>query len=151
MLDSDSLAQIQEIVTAATTAIPQEIGDQGRALRQDIAGVEGRLRQEIAGTADTLRQEIAEQGQQIRQELRQDIAAVEGRLRQEIAGTADTLRQDVAETRRHMGVLTEWVRHDLQLVAEAVQLQGERIADLRREIHAQAQEMRALLGLSSPA
>lgn len=114
MLDSDSLAQIQEIVTAATTAIRQEIGDQGRALRQDIAGVEGRLRQEIAGTADTL-------------------------------------RQDVAETRRHMGVLIKKIRHDLQFVAEAVQLQSERIADLRREIHAQAQEMRALLGLSSPA
>jgi len=47
-----------------------------------------------------------------------------------------------------MGVLTEGVRHDLQLVAEAVQLQSERTADLRREVDAQAQETRALLRLS---
>jgi hypothetical protein len=49
------------------------------------------------------------------------------------------------ETKRHMGVLAEGLRHDVQLVAEAGQLHSERLDDVRREVDIQNRETRALL------
>jgi chromosome segregation ATPase len=130
-------------------AVRQETGD----LRQEIAAVRqetGDLRQEIAAvrqeTGD-LRQEIAA----VRQEtgdLRQEIGAVEGRMRQEMSALGTDLRGEIADAKRHMGVLAEGLRHELQLVAEAVQLQSERMTDIRREVELQARETQALFRLS---
>ena len=99
-MNTESLAQIERIVTAATD----------------------RLRQEITASAAGLRQEMGQ---------------IESRV-------GDRLE----ETKRHMGVLVEGLRHDLQLVAEAGQLHSERLVDIRREVEMQARETRALLQLS---
>ena len=64
---------------------------------------------------------------------------------QEIVGTAtESLRADIADARRHTGVLTEALRHELQLVAEGFQLHlGRRHAEERNYLDDQFRETRA--------
>ncbi|MDH5669294.1 MAG: hypothetical protein OEY86_14915 [Nitrospira sp.] len=73
--------------------------------------------------------------------------AVQG-VREEMAALGTELRSEITDTKRHMGVLTEGIRHEVQLVAEAVQLQSERMTDIRHEVERQARETRALFQLS---
>ena len=91
--------------------------------------------------------------------LRQEIAASAGSLREEMAASAGGLREEMGqiesrfgdrleEAKRHMGVLAEGLRHDVQLVAEAGQLHSERLDDVRREVDIQNRETRTLLRLS---
>lgn len=69
---------------------------------------------------------------------------------QEIVGAAtESLRADIADARRHTGVLTEGLRHELQLVAEGFQLHlGRRHAEERTYLDDQFRETRALIQLS---
>lgn len=156
-MDAESLAQIQQIVVAATAELRQEVAavhQETTQLRRDMVAIEGRLREEIGA----VRQETGELRQElgvVRQEvaavegrLREEIGAVDARLRQEIAALGVELRGEVADTKRHMGVLAEGLRHELQLVAEAVQFQNERLTEIRREVEAQARETQALFRLS---
>ncbi len=124
-MDAESLAQIQQIVVAATAELRQEVAaahQETTQLRRDMVAVEGRLREEIA--------------------------AGDARLREEIRAVGVELRGEVAETKRHMGVLAEGLRHELQLVAEAVQFQNERLTEIRREVELQARETQSLFRLS---
>lgn len=81
-------------------------------------------------------------------QIRQIVTEVAQGVREEMAVLGTDLRSEITDTKRHMGVLTEGLRHELQLVAEAVQLQSERMTDVRREVEIQARETRALLQLS---
>ncbi len=80
--------------------------------------------------------------------LRQDITASAAGLRQEMGQIESRVGDRLEETKRHMGILVEGLRHDLQPVAEAGQLHSERLVDMRREVEMQARETRALLQLS---
>ncbi|MGH9429692.1 MAG: hypothetical protein ACRD2L_25685 [Terriglobia bacterium] len=69
---------------------------------------------------------------------------------QQIVGTAaEALRADIADAKRHTGVLTEGLRHVLQLVAEGFQMHlDRRHADDRSYLDEQFRETRALTQLS---
>lgn len=69
---------------------------------------------------------------------------------QQIAGTAtEALRADIADAKRHTGVLTEGLRHELQLVAEGFQMHlDRRHAGDRTYLDEQFRETRALIQLS---
>ena len=69
---------------------------------------------------------------------------------QQIVGTAtEALRADIADAKRHTGVLTEGLRHELQLVAEGFQMYlDRRHADDRAYLDEQFRETRALIQLS---
>ncbi len=69
---------------------------------------------------------------------------------QQIVGTAaEALRADIADAKRHTGVLTEGLRHELQLVAEGFQMHlDRRHADDRVYLDEQFKETRALIQLS---
>ena len=117
-MDTEMLAQIQQMIENATGTLRQDFG----SLRQDF----GALRQEVGG----LRQEV-------------------GSLRQEVSGLARELREGIAEGKRHTGVLVEGLRHELQLVAEGLQMHVEqRHQEDRRYMDHQFHETRALIQLS---
>jgi hypothetical protein len=47
-------------------------------------------------------------------------------IQQIIGAATESLRADIVEARRHTGVLTEGLRHELQLVVEGLQLHLDR-------------------------
>ena len=65
---------------------------------------------------------------------------------QQIVGTAtETLRVEIADSKRHTGVLTEGLRHELQLVAEGFQMHlDRRHTDDRGYLDEQFRETRVL-------
>lgn len=129
-MDPESLAQVERIVTAATDGLRQDIA----ALRQSQEATAAELRQEITATATGLREEMTA--------LRQSTEATATDLRQEMATTAEDIK-------RHTGVLTEGLRHDLQLVAEGFQMHlDRRHAEDREYMDREFRELRALLKLS---
>jgi len=69
---------------------------------------------------------------------------------QQIVGAAtEVLRTEIVDAKRHTGVLTEGLRHELQLVAEGFQMQlDRRHADDRAYLDEQFKETRALIQLS---
>ena len=69
---------------------------------------------------------------------------------QQIVGTAtETLRVEIADSKRHTGILTEGLRHELQLVAEGFQMHlDRRHTDDRAYLDEQFRETRALIQLS---
>ncbi len=69
---------------------------------------------------------------------------------QQIVGAAtESLRAEIADSKRHTGVLSEALRHELQLVAEGFQLHlDRRHADDRAHFDEQFRETRALIQLS---
>lgn len=69
---------------------------------------------------------------------------------QQIVGSAiETLRGEIAEAKRHTGVLTEGIRHELQVVAEGFEMHlDRRHADDRTFLDEQFRETRALIQLS---
>ena len=110
-MDTEMLAQIQQMIENATGTLRQDLG----SLRQDF----GALRQAV------------------------------GSLRQEVSGLARELREGIAEGKRHTGVLVEGLRHELQLVAEGLQMHVEqRHQEDRRYMDHQFHETRALIQLS---
>lgn len=98
----------------------------------------------INGHCKPLQPEVAS----VEGRLREEIAAGDARLREGIAALGVELRGEAADTKRYMGVLAEGLRYELQLVAEAVQLQNERLTEIRREVEVQARETQALFRLS---
>ena len=76
------------------------------------------------------------------------MAASAGGLREEMGQIESRFGDRLEEAKRHMGVLAEGLRHDVQLVAEAGQLHSERLDDVRREVDIQNRETRTLLRLS---
>ncbi|SLM49412.1 protein of unknown function [Nitrospira japonica] len=84
--------------------------------------------------------------------LRTDIAEAQrntGALREELQLVADSLRTDIMESRRQTGILTEGLRHELQLVAESFQLHVSQFhAEERSHMDEQFRETRALVQLS---
>ncbi|MDO9120068.1 MAG: hypothetical protein Q7U39_19110 [Nitrospira sp.] len=70
-------------------------------------------------------------------------------IQQIVGAAAEALRADIADAKRHTGVLTEGVRHELQLVAEGFQLHlDRRHADDRAYLDEQFKETRSLIQLS---
>ncbi len=69
---------------------------------------------------------------------------------QQIVGAAtESLRTEIVDAKRHTGVLTEGLRHELQLVAEGFQMHlDRRHADDRAYLDEQFRETRALIQLS---
>lgn len=69
---------------------------------------------------------------------------------QQIVGAAtEALRAEIVDAKRHTGVLTEGLRHELQLVAEGVQMHlDRRHSDDRAYLDEQFRETRALIQLS---
>lgn len=78
------------------------------------------------------------------QAVRGEMSAMEERLRREIAAGD-------AETRRHMGVLTEGLRHDVQVVAEGVVMANEAIERLRGDVRRELDERFELMRLGFEA
>ena len=67
-------------------------------------------------------------------------------IRQIVDATTESLRADIVETRRHTGVLTEGLRHELRLVAEGLQIHlDRRHADDRVYLNEQFRETRTLV------
>ena len=144
-MDVESLAQIRNIVTEAVQGVREEIAALGTELRSEIMATKQHmsvLTSDITATKQhmgTLTEEITGTKQQM------------GTLTGEITDTKrhmNVLTGEITDTKRHMGVLTEGARHEVQLVAEAVQLQSERMTDVRHEVERQARETRALFQLS---
>lgn len=70
-------------------------------------------------------------------------------IQQLIATATDTLRVDISDSKRHAGILTEGLRHELQLVAEGFQLHlDRRHAEDRSYLEEQFRETRALIHIS---
>lgn len=70
-------------------------------------------------------------------------------IQQLIAAATDTLRGDISDSKRHVGVLTEGLRHELQLVTEGFQMHlDRRHAEDRSFLEEQFRETRALIHLS---
>ena len=70
-------------------------------------------------------------------------------IQQIVGAAAEALRADIADAKRHTGVLTEELRHELQLVAEGFQMHlDRRHADDRAYLDEQFKETRALIQLS---
>lgn len=69
---------------------------------------------------------------------------------QQIVGAAtESLRTEIVDAKRHTGVLTEGLRHELQLVAEGFQMHlDRRHIDDRAYLDEQFRETRALIQLS---
>jgi hypothetical protein len=154
-MDSESLAQVERIVTAVTQSLRQDIV----VLRQSTEATAGELRQDMAA----LRQSTETSAAELRQDivaLRQSTEATAGELRQDIVAlrqsqeaTAAGLRNEVTTTaeeiKRHTGVLIEGLRHDIQSVAEGFQLHlDHRHAEDREYTDQEFRELRALLTLS---
>jgi chromosome segregation ATPase len=138
-MDTEMLAQIQEMIETATGTLRQDF----RSLQQDFRSLQqdfGSLRQEVGTLGQdvgTLRLDFGS--------LRQEV----GSVRQEISGLAQDLREGIAEGKRHTGVLVQGLRHELQLVAEGLQMHVEqRHQEDRRYMDHQFRETRALIHLS---
>ncbi|ULA64636.1 MAG: hypothetical protein LZF86_160036 [Nitrospira sp.] len=70
-------------------------------------------------------------------------------IQQIIGAATDSLRADIADAKRHTGVLTEGIRHELQLVAEGFQVHlDRRHADDRAYLDEQFKETRSPIQLS---
>jgi hypothetical protein len=69
---------------------------------------------------------------------------------QQIVGAAtDALRTEIIDAKRHSGVITEGLRHEIQLVAEGFQMHlDRRHTDDRVYLDEQFRETRALIQLS---
>ena len=66
-----------------------------------------------------------------------------------MTGMTMEFRQEIAESKRHAGVLIEGLRHELQLVAEGLQMHVEqRHQEDRAYMDQQFQETRSLIQLS---
>lgn len=79
-------------------------------------------------------------------QIQQIVGAATEALRADLTGT---LRAEIADAKRHTGVLTEGLRHELQLVAEGFQMHlDRRHADDREHVDNQFRETRALIQLS---
>ena len=82
-------------------------------------------------------------------QIQQIVGAATGALRADLTGT---LRTEIADTKRHTGVLTEGLRHELQLVAEGFQMHlDRRHADDWAYLDEQFRETRARTELSYPS
>ncbi|MDH4329518.1 MAG: hypothetical protein OEV77_13420 [Nitrospira sp.] len=82
-------------------------------------------------------------------QIQQIVGAATEALRADLTGT---LRTEIADTKRHTGVLTEGLRHELQLVAEGFQMHlDRRHADDRAYLDEQFRETRARTELSYPS
>lgn len=70
------------------------------------------------------------------------------KIQQIVNAATKTLRIEIVDAKRHAGVLTEGLRHELQLVAEGFQMHlDRRHADDRAYLDAQFRETLALLPL----
>ena len=70
-------------------------------------------------------------------------------IQQIVEAATETLRVEIADAKRHTGVLTEGLRHELQLVTEGFQMHlDRRHADDRAYLDEQFRETRALIQLS---
>ena len=70
-------------------------------------------------------------------------------IQQIVSAATDALRTEIVDAKRHTGVLTEGIRHELQLVAEGFQMHlDRRHADERAYLDEQFRETRALIQLS---
>ncbi len=79
-------------------------------------------------------------------QIQQIVGAATEALRANLTGT---IRSEIADTKRHTGVLTEGLRHELQLVAEGFQMHlDRRHADDRAYLDEQFKETRSLIQLS---
>ena len=121
-MDSESLAQVERIVTAAANG-----------LRQDIAA----LRQSTDTTAAEL---LA---------LRQSTDATAVELRNEMTTLRRATETTAEDIKCHTGVLIEGLRHDLQSVTDGFQMHlDRRHAEDREYMEREFREGRALLKLS---
>lgn len=70
-------------------------------------------------------------------------------IQQMITVATNDLRQEIVEAKRHSGVLVEGLRHEMQLLAEGLQMHIERrhLED-RRYVDQQFQETHALIRLN---
>lgn len=125
-MDSESLAQIERIVTTVT-----------EGLRQDMAA----LRQSTETTAVELRQDMAA--------LRQSTETTAVELRQDMNALRQSTEMTAEDIKRHTGVLIEGLRHDVQSVAEGFQMHlDRRHAEDYEYMDREFRELRALLKLS---
>lgn len=70
-------------------------------------------------------------------------------IQQIVTAASESLRAEIADGKRHAGVLTEGLRHELQLMAEGFQMHlDRRHADDRAYLDEQFRETRALVQLS---
>jgi hypothetical protein len=78
-------------------------------------------------------------------QIQQIVSAATEALRADLAGT---LRTEIADTKRHTGVPTEGLRHELRLVAEGFQMHlDRRDSDDRAYLDEQFRETRARIEL----
>ena len=137
-MDEQMLEQIQQMITTATETLRREIVG---SLDQKVDGLSTSLRAEMTG---------------MRGELRQDMAGMETRLGERIdglelaqLGTESRVSERIDETKRHSGVLVEGLRHELQLLAEGLQMHiEERHQEERNYTDRQFQETRGLIQIS---
>ena len=98
------------------------------------------LRELVQGSARELRQElrqaIEDSANGLRQELRQAINESASELRQAIDDSAENTRDELT---RHFGVVADSLRHDIQLLAEAVDTKAGKseLAEFRAEVRAE--------------
>ena len=125
-MDSESLAQVERIVTTVT-----------EALRQDMAA----LRQSTETTAVELRRDM--------NALRQSTETTAVELRQDMNALRQSTEMTAEDIKRHTGVLIEGLRHDVQSVAEGFQIHlDRRHAEDHEYMDREFRELRALLKLS---
>ena len=84
--------------------------------------------------------------EQIQQMITMANESLTRNIRQEMAAMESRLGERIEETKRHSGVLVKGMRHELQLVAEGLQMHIEqRHHQERTYLHQQFRETRALI------
>ena len=103
--------------------------EETRSYLEALRGEMSAMRGEMSAMRDGLRGEM----RAMRDGLRDETGALREDLRREIADSA-------AETRRHAGVITEALRHDVQIIAEGVLTANQSIERLRGDVRRELEE-----------
>ena len=103
--------------------------EETRSYFEALRGEIGALRGEMSTMRDALRGEMGT----MHDALRGEIGGLREELRREIVDSA-------AETRRHAGIITEALRHDVQIVAEGVLTANQSIERLRPDVRRELDE-----------
>ena len=163
-MDNDMLAQIQQMITTTTDSLRAELtgiatGLNGKlaGLGQHVTGLDGKVTElghRVAGVDEKvvgLDQRVTGLDGKLA-ELGHRVTGVDGKvvgLDQRMTSLAGDLREEVADTKRHTGVLVEGLRHELQLVAEGLQMHIEqRHQEDRAYMDKQFRETRTLIQLT---
>jgi hypothetical protein len=145
-MDTDMLAQIQQMLTSATESLRQDI-------RQEMSAMEARLGNridEVKWHGDERIEEVMRHGdERIEEVKRHGDERFEEVMRHGDERFEEVMRhgdERFEEVKRHAGVLYEDLRDKLALVIEGQQFLGQRIDTVHADLVVKNHEMQVMIG-----